>query len=66
MTTWRRVVQSCDGVMEGGGERPQPPVGRMEGVMVIQGRVCGDGDDNADDDDDDDGDDDAASSKGRS
>jgi hypothetical protein len=49
MTTWRKVMQSGDGEMMGGGEIPRPPVGRIEELMVIQENDCGDDDGNDDD-----------------
>jgi hypothetical protein len=55
MMTWRRMMQSGDGVMMGGGATPQPPVGRTEEQIVIQKRDISD----------DDGDENVRSSKGK-
>jgi hypothetical protein len=46
MMTWRKMMQSGDGVMIGGGGTPQPPVGRTEEQIVIQER--GESDDDGD------------------
>ena len=56
MMTWRKMMQSGDGVMMGGGATPQPPVGRTEVQIVIQERDASD----------DDGGENETSSKGKS